>query len=1423
MKQFLFLLLFMVGMACSVRAQTDFRWHRTRHFNTLPITSGNTVFIGNSITQGNEWWEAFGDTLVKDRGIWGARAYEVLNNFQAYITGKPKRVFIMIGTNDLSEHRNSDRVFGVIRTMVERIRKESPNTEIYLQSILPTQNYPIQLQTETNAKLRSLAEQTDRCTYIDLWNLFINANGTDIKPEYSNDHLHLFGQGYKVWTERIRQLFPDLGLIPQYGTAEHRTPFSGGSSAFYNQRYTLSTLLPVTGEDVVFLGDMTINSANWKELFPNLRALNRGIGTGYPGANIAETKTMLESLQGKTAPAAIVIATGQAETNSNNHTEETITESIARYKTLVEQARTYFPTTKIYVLSAIPTNTASINTNKIEALFNPKLQAMVGALNTPDIQYVDVYTPLLDASAKVGKTGYFSGNFIQGLGYARLAETLAAAMNTQSLTEAQATGMKNLYDKRNALMLAVIDAQKTLDAGVEHFEATAFNELQALVNQADAVLITKGAGSDATLPTQITQKLAQVRATDTRVPAGLKLSTSVQEPEHLYYIQHNTQKQYYLRPTTANGTVQKGRFALYRGAAAGTYKIYSYDAQKWVHCTDPTHEGRNKISLIDNKEEALSWVIRAESDNGTSVDVLTDAASDKSWNYHGGFSVQHTSMGLYASGDSYSSWSFVSTTPSVTVSKNTGTFTQGNVNWASIWQASGGPAVTLSVDNGKNNMNKNSTNIHAIELWRGADNTCSYTLSAPQGFEIVSYSFKFKNVDSSFNATFTPTGKAGATAVGTAEAALSVTDINARTAQFTLSINGNKGAQLYEFVVSLRNAPIEPLPEGTILPFADGADIPYRIPAIAATKSGKLITVADYRFSRADIGVNPWAPSKTKRIDLHYRISPDNGRTWGEIKTLVQGDGLVPNAAYLNTGYGDPCIVADRESQRVLVLAVAGNRGFGAGSRYDNPSHGVRFYSENDGETWTAPQDITEQIYQLFDNSQIGPINSYFVGSGKIHQSRYYKVGAYYRLYACLLVKDKNSAKQNFAIYSDDFGGSWHVLGTIDTPHATTNEADEPKIEELPDGSVILSSRRQNTGDGGRIFNIFRYTNVATGQGEWQTQALSTASNNGCRALNNACNGEILVVPVKRKSDQKKMFLALQSIPLGSGRANVGIYYKALDAENKFDTPVNFAKNWDGSHQVSTKPSAYSTMVWQTDNTLGFVWEEDVYGIVSGGGYSILYRNLSIEQITNNAYEYTDEEVDMGFELSINSTIGYSTFFTHQAFKMPQGVEGLTLQQPNNNGKLGTTVAYAAGELVPPGTPLLLRGTSAKAIYAQGTVKNTTGENLLQGTLTTKDLTATEGHRLYILNRNAEGTPGFYWAKGTQGNSARVLPNRCYLNLPYTATSPVQGYLLTESPTTKIGSTTLDRRTDQTYDLSGRKEKSPHRGIYIVNGKKVVR
>ena len=384
--------------------------------------------------------------------------------------------------------------------------------------------------------------------------------------------------------------------------------------------------------------------------------------------------------------------------------------------------------------------------------------------------------------------------------------------------------------------------------------------------------------------------------------------------------------------------------------------------------------------------------------------------------------------------------------------------------------------------------------------------------------------------------------------------------------------------------------------------------IPYRIPAIAVLEGNHLLALADYRICGNDIGFG--------RVDIHGRFSHDGGLTWEEPIVLIEGSGV---SGAVDCGFGDPAIVADWESDDVLVVLVCGETKYWHESTTrQNPNRIAMIHSHDNGKTWSQWEEKTEQIYTLFDQSSHGCIQSCFIASGKICQSRKIKVGSHYRIYAALCARPNG----NRVIYSDDFGKTWNILGTAeDLP---VLYGDEPKCEELPDGSVVISSRAW----GGRYFNIYKYSDEADSAsddsagkwstGQWGETKGSGPRNNGCTAVSNSCNGELLIIPARRTSDRKKVYLALQSVPLGPDRTNVGIYYKELPENVSDMTTEDFAANWQPAYKVTSLPSAYSTMVRLRSGNIAFYYEE--IDDCCPNGFNLIYKELPLETITAGQY-----------------------------------------------------------------------------------------------------------------------------------------------------------------------------------------------------------
>lgn len=382
--------------------------------------------------------------------------------------------------------------------------------------------------------------------------------------------------------------------------------------------------------------------------------------------------------------------------------------------------------------------------------------------------------------------------------------------------------------------------------------------------------------------------------------------------------------------------------------------------------------------------------------------------------------------------------------------------------------------------------------------------------------------------------------------------------------------------------------------------------IPYRIPAITETRQGTLLAACDYRFSHTDVGWNH--KNGLWQINVVMKTSKDYGRTWSDSVCVARGNEHAQDT--VQTAYGDPSLVADRTSDNVLMHCVAGKVAFPESTR-SNPQHAIFFHSTDNGRTWDTGTDLTEMIYSLYDGKlpNGGHPDGIFLTSGRIMQSRYIRKGKFYRLYIAHPIRQRGVERcGTFVIYSDDFGYTWHVLGTPSI--APSIAQDESKVEELPDGSVLLSCRDVN---GGRRFNVFTYTNALNATGSWGKEVMPT---NMTAKEVNACNGSILIVPAKRKSDGKKLYVALQSVPLSARRDSVGFFYKELANYSDYSTAKALGSNWKKGLCVTEESSCYSTMLLMKNQRIGFLYE--VRG--QEDGYDIEFKSLSLEDITKGEY-----------------------------------------------------------------------------------------------------------------------------------------------------------------------------------------------------------
>ena len=218
MKRFAMSLAGLTACIC-VYAQTP-KWDSTSRPNNYAIkveqfrsyrdASTDFVFLGNSITAGTDWNELLGITNARNRGISGDNTFGVLERLSEVTEGKPAKVFILIGINDVAGNKPDSVIVNNYKRIIQRIKSESPKTKIYFQTILPV-NDEFEKRNHfgkddhiawINAELKKLGEK-EKITIIDLHPLFLNAD-KKLDKKYTIEGLHLNAAGYTHWADILK-------------------------------------------------------------------------------------------------------------------------------------------------------------------------------------------------------------------------------------------------------------------------------------------------------------------------------------------------------------------------------------------------------------------------------------------------------------------------------------------------------------------------------------------------------------------------------------------------------------------------------------------------------------------------------------------------------------------------------------------------------------------------------------------------------------------------------------------------------------------------------------------------------------------------------------------------------------------------------------------------------------------------------------------------------------------------------------------------------------------------------------------------------------------------------------------------------------------------------------------------------------------
>lgn len=176
-------------------------------FKSLSESRMNSiVMLGDSLTEGGSWNELSHRNDILNYGIAGDTTFGVLHRLDN-LSPKIKKVFIMIGSNDLGYGESVEYVFSNYKKIIEIL--EIRGIKPYIQSVLYVGRFDRSKRenkdiSKLNHLLLKFAMKKD-IIFIDLNKELAPKGVLDI--EYTTDGVHINEKAYQIWVKNIKQYF----------------------------------------------------------------------------------------------------------------------------------------------------------------------------------------------------------------------------------------------------------------------------------------------------------------------------------------------------------------------------------------------------------------------------------------------------------------------------------------------------------------------------------------------------------------------------------------------------------------------------------------------------------------------------------------------------------------------------------------------------------------------------------------------------------------------------------------------------------------------------------------------------------------------------------------------------------------------------------------------------------------------------------------------------------------------------------------------------------------------------------------------------------------------------------------------------------------------------------------------------------------
>ena len=327
----------------------------------------------------------------------------------------------------------------------------------------------------------------------------------------------------------------------------------------------------------------------------------------------------------------------------------------------------------------------------------------------------------------------------------------------------------------------------------------------------------------------------------------------------------------------------------------------------------------------------------------------------------------------------------------------------------------------------------------------------------------------------------------------------------------------------------------------------------FRIPSLLRTQKGTLLAWCEGRKTSGDDHGD---------IDLVQKHSADGGSTWSKMQVIYEegGDKQITT--------GNPCPVIDQSTGRIWMPFCRDN------------DYVLVMFSDDDGQTWSAPVDITQDV-------KADDWNWYATGPGigiQLERGRY--KGRMVIPCDHSIERDGKRIMVSHVFYSDDHGESWKLGGSLEI------HTDECQVVELADGTLMLNAR-----------NYWGRSGARPDRGG--KRAVSYSKDGG-DTWSDLEFDETLIEPVCEAS-----LLRYHPRPkhlLFSNPASTTTRHKMTVRLSRDE-----GRTWPVAKLLHAGPSAYSSLIVLSDGSVGCLYEA---GDVGGSRDRITFARFDLNWLT---------------------------------------------------------------------------------------------------------------------------------------------------------------------------------------------------------------